>query len=276
MDTTPYAAPYQVRLSPSTRAAKEAAAMLGRPGVWPMMLTTFFLCALLTIAPFIVADCFYTFLVLAHMPETAQGFLYDALYVLAAVITALAVLPVWLGRLRLSCACFMGEDPHPRETFYYLTSPRRWGRALGILALLAVLLAIPVGLSACLFILCRSMYDAILPHMPLFAAAFLYMTAVLFAVALVFVILLLCAPLLPFAAVAVGNDDLRLYRALGLSLRAGKRNFGALAAFIAKSFLRLLLGLLTVGVLQVLWNTRLFLLSYTRLTMALCPKGEPQ
>ena len=27
---------------------------------------------------------------------------------------------------------------------------------------------------------------------------------------------------------------------------------------------------------EALWNTHLFLLSYTRLSMALCPKGEPQ
>jgi len=273
------AAPYPicpVRLSPAARAEKEAAALLGRPGVWSMMLGTFLLCALLLLTPFITADCFYTFLTLSALDDAALHGIYVALNLLAAALTVLVVLPVWLGRLRLCGALFAGEDVHPREVFYYLTNPRRWGRALAVLLLLVALLAVPMGLTAGLFALCRLAYDALAAEIYEMAAAFIYMILVLFATGAIFAVLPLFAVCLPFAAVAVGNEDMRLSAALGISFRAAKRNFGACTGFLCKSFLRLLLGILTVGVLQILWNTHLFLLSYTRLSMALCPKGEPQ
>ncbi len=275
MNAAPYA-PQPIRLSPTTRAAKEAAALLGRPGVWPMMLTTFLLCVALTFAPFFAAECLMTFLGLMHFSPLGKSLLDGALYSVAAAVTVLAVLPVWLGRLRLCGACFAGEDPHPRAVFYYLSTPRRWGRALAVLLLFALLLAIPAGLSVGLFLLCGWLYDMVfLTTFTAFFAAFLYVVALLAAVPICFCLLLGCGLFLPFLAVAVGNDELCLFAVLKLSLGAGKRNFGTCAAFLCKSFFRLLLGLLTVGVLQVLWNTHIFLLSYTRLSMALCPKGEP-
>ncbi len=274
VNAAPYA-PQPIRLSPTTRAVKEAAALLGRPGVWPVMLTTFLLCVLLTFAPFFAAECLMTLLGLMNFSPLEKVLFEGVLYTTAVAVTVLAVLPVWLGRLRLSVACFTGEDPHPRAVFYYLSSPRRWGRALAVLLLFALLLAIPAGLSAGLLLLCDWLYDMVfLTTFTAFVAAFFYAVALLVAVPLCFGLLLCCGLFLPFLAVAVGNDELRLFAALKLSLRAGKRNFGTCAAFLCRSFFRLLLGLLTVGVWQVLWNTHVFLLSYTRLSMALCPKGE--
>ena len=276
MNAAPYM-PYPVRLSPSTRAVKEAAALLGRPGVWSMMLSTFLLCALLGVTPFIAADCLFSFATLLPLSPFAQNVLYGGLISLAALLTTLVVLPVWLGRLRLSVACFTGDEIHPRAIFYYLTHPRRWGRALGTLALFVVLSAVPVGASVGLFLLCYKLYQTVLLTVFVYPiAVLLYAVLLMAAAAAAFGLLLLCGLYLPFLAVAAGNDDLPLRTALALSWRAGRRNFGACAGFLCKSFLRLLLGFLTVGVWQVLWNTHVFLLSYMRLSMALCPKGEPQ
>ena len=266
MNAAPYM-PYPVRLSPSTRAVKEAAALLGRPGVWSMMLSDFLLCALLITVPFITADCLYTFI----------GTGYLLLMLAAALLTLLVVWPVWLGRLRLCGACFTGEMVHPRAVFYYLTDARRWGRSLGTLALFLLLSAVPVGASIGLFLLCYKLYRGVLLAVLLYPfAVLLYAVLLMVAVAMAFGLLLLCGLYLPFLAVAAGNDDLALGTVLTLSWRAGRRNFGACAGFLCKSFFRLLLGLITVGVWQVLWNTHVFLLSYMRLSMALCPKGEPQ
>ena len=276
MDATPYA-PYPVRLSPTTRAVKEAAALLGRPGVLPVMLTTFLLCALLTAVPLMLADCALTFFSMASLPSSALRALGLALNLLAYAAIALVILPVWLGRLRLGGALLSGEETPSRAVFYYMTSPRRWGRALAALAIFAALLAVPVGFSAGLFVLCNRLYHLVfLTRFLAPVAALFYGLTLMAAAALVLLLLFLSGVFLPFLAVAAGNDDLRLSAALAISLRAGARNLATCAAFLLKSFLRLLLGLLTVGVLQALWNTHLFILSYMRLSMALCPKGEPQ
>ena len=128
MDATVFA-PYPVRISPTARAEKEAAALLGRPGVWPVMLTTFLLCAVALTVPLIAADTVLTLLQLTALTPFVFRMCEFAIYSLAAVAAVLAVWPLWLGRLRLAGALFGTDDLHSGEVFYYMTSPRRWGRA---------------------------------------------------------------------------------------------------------------------------------------------------
>ena len=276
MDTVA-APPAPPKMSPSTRAVKEAAAVLERPGVFPMMLAAFLLCLVLTVALPLAVDGITAMLLALGVPQLQLTILYVALQVLMAAGLVLLAAPLWLGRLYMAGALLAGQNTHPSAVFYYLTSRRRFGRALGIEVILCLLLAVPGGVIAGLFALAWRLYVSVFDVLFAAPAAVLAFAALLLiAAALSLGALYLASAFLPFAAVAVGNEEMPLLSALRLSVTAGGRNLTPCAGFLFKSLLRLLLGLLTVGVLHVLWNSHIFVLSYMRLSMALCPKGEPQ
>ena len=76
------------------------------------------------------------------------------------------------------------------------------------------------------------------------------------------------------AAIAVGNEEFSVFGALRLALRRGGRKMPTLFKFSMRAVWHLLLSLVTFGVLFVLWYAHHYMLSYMRLSMALCPKGE--
>ena len=77
-----------------------------------------------------------------------------------------------------------------------------------------------------------------------------------------------------FAGIAVGNESLRVRDALGCAFSAARGNILTIARFSFRSVLWLLLGIATIGVVQLLYFSHFYNLSYLRLCMALCPKED--
>ena len=77
-----------------------------------------------------------------------------------------------------------------------------------------------------------------------------------------------------FTALAVGNDKLPVLHALKIALRTGRARLGTLAVFTLHSLWHLLLSVATLGILYMYWYSHHYLLSYLRLSMAICSEKE--
>ncbi len=196
-----------------------------------------------------------------------------ALVLLFSVLSG--VMPLWLGKLRMAGLLWQGKVPEQKEIFYYFTSRSRYFRAWRTGALTTLLLLLPVTAVAALFSGVANVYHSILTvYFTGPVAVLLCIVLAILAIAIGVAVWFFSGTHLAFAAVAVGNERLKLRQCFLLAARAGKRHIMEIFAFSLKSFLWLVLSLLTVGVLYVLWFSHYYNLSYMRLSMALCPKEE--
>ncbi len=204
--------------------------------------------------------------------------IYYLYFVLYYVTFLLLVLPLFLGRMR-----YLGlylrepaEAPPLSLMFYYYSSPRRMARAWRIVLMLLLELLLPVGTVAGLSALSLLLYRRVLLSYfdPTAAAALLALC--LLAVFLVGVgFLFLFGFVLLSVGVAVGNEGLGVWRCFRLALRAGRRHFGTVTRFTLSSLWRFLLAVASLGIYHILYFSHFYIISYLRLAMALCPKGDP-
>lgn len=193
------------------------------------------------------------------------------LIVVGLILFLSAFMPLWLAKLRMAGLLWQGIEPSSKDVFYYFTSFSRYARAWRIGTVATLLLALPVAAVIGLFAGAVNLYDAVLwVYFSAPVAVLLFIILILIALVLSVAVLFVGGTCLAFAAVAVGNEQLRLRAAFALAIRAGKHHLMQVFVFSLKSLLWLLLSLLTVGVLFVLWFSHFYNLSYMRLSMALC------
>jgi len=241
----------------------------------PLLIGTLLFCLMATLAAY---SCSLTLLAVSNLFELTDAaariisLLADVLLLLLAVFL---VMPLWLGRLRLAGLMTRGKRPLLRDLFYYFTSARRLCRAhlVGFLILLLFGVAILSGVA--FFEIAFYLYRTVLTDvfLPLIAVLLLILLLLL-ALLLTLAVLALSCFFLLFGAIVVGNESLSVGASLRMAFDAGKQNFFALLYFSGRSLLWLLLSLVTVGVLQILYFSHFYILSYTRLAMALCPEEE--
>lgn len=261
--------------SPVRTAKREANLALSRPRVLPLLISSLLFLMLVAIA----AYCFVQFLVFLTVffvtDPVAAAVTELCLIVVEVLLLISLVMPVWLGKLRLTGLLSVGEAPPLSSLFYYFTSRERYLRAWRTSALCALLLFLPLLAILGLFLGAVSVYGEVLifylsgPEAMLLLY-FLLLVALVFSLS----ILYFSGAYLFFAAVCVGNENMRVRDAFVTSVRAGRKNLCAVFLFSLRSLALLALSLLTVGVLWVLWFSHHFNLSYMRLAMALCPKEE--
>ena len=198
-------------------------------------------------------------------------------YILCGAMFLVLVMPVWLGRVHLLGRMCTGGRPMMREVLYYFTSFARYRRALMLSLILAVQVILPALLCAVAFFGAFELYFQVFYFDFPYAIGVLLLLAVLL-LALAFSIAVLFATGLYrlTAAIAVGNEEISVLYAFVLAVKTGKRNWLTTVRFTLRSLWHLLLSLITLGVLFVLWYAHHYIVSYLRLAMALCPKGENQ
>ena len=132
--------------SPARTAMQAATKKLGR-GQGLLSLTLALLMALLiAFAVYLFADVFLAVLLgFTALPDIVLACLY---YTFLCVGLVLLVIPVLAGRIRMAGMVAMGDSPTLNETFYYLASPRRLLRGIGIGVLWLCSLLFPPVLGA--------------------------------------------------------------------------------------------------------------------------------
>lgn len=244
---------------------KETSGVMGRRGTMVTMLGSLLFCGAATYAPYCFSELLITLAHLFPLTELGAAIFADSFHALGFLLFFSLVLPLWLGRLRMSGLLWQGELPVARELFYYFTAGKRLLRAwrIGFVALVGVFF--PAGL---IYILYQCGYF-LEPGLPLA----LYTVGVL---ALALLLVFLSGFWLLFVGIAVGNESMPVRYALEHALLSGKRHFFTIVRFTLRSLLWLLLSLATMGVLLVLYFAHFYNLSYLRLCMALCPKEDVQ
>ena len=263
---------------PARTAMNEAAAELKRSGNLATLISSFLFCLVVTFAWVTVMQLLAVLMERAAFTVTSQPLLTALEWgygLLLAVLFALCAAPVWLGRLRLAGRVAMGEQPLVKEVLYYFTSVRRFGRAVLTALIVALQVMLPltvlVGGAVGVFYL----YNEVLLFTVSDGIAILLMLfGVLLLILLAPVLLLLSGFWLSFAAIAVGNEELSVLKALGLALRTGKRNLIPQFLFTLRALRHLFLSAVTIGVLYLFWYSHHYLVSYVRLSVALCAKKE--
>ena len=191
-------------------------------------------------------------------------------YALIGLLAVFFVLPLFVGRVRMAGLIATGADPLPKSVLYYFSSPRAYGRgiAAGLLYLLSFALPVAPVTSAVIGVF--ALYNKVLSVRLTFAVAVLLLVLLLLLCA---ALALLCLYLsgLHFAAVALytGNGDLPLRRALCMAFACGRRRCGTVFLFWMDRAWRLILSLLTVGVLWIVYYAHQTALAYWHLTVAL-------
>ena len=87
-------------------------------------------------------------------------------------------------------------------------------------------------------------------------------------------VLFFAGVLLPFVAVALGNEEMSVRKAFWLSLHAAKGQKRYIFSFTLRQIPHVLLCILTIGVYYIFWYSPRFVLSYLRLSQVLFPKEE--
>ena len=284
MNATPfYMAPEPIvperpRVGDAARSAMcKASDDLKRRGALATMVSSLLFCLILTIAWFTVLQLL--FIPVEYAALTAAPILITVLeigvYAVSAVLLIMLVVPAWLGRLRLAGLICTGGTPQVRDVLYFYTSPRRWGRAVQIALVLVLQLAFPVALisGGSVFLVWLYNEELIFAMNDVFA-----ILLVVFGFFLLFVLflgsILLSGVWTTFTALAVGNDKLPVLHALKIALRTGRARLGTLAVFTLHSLWHLLLSVVTLGILYMYWYSHHYLLSYLRLSMAICSEKE--
>ncbi|MBQ9099413.1 MAG: hypothetical protein IJY50_08310 [Clostridia bacterium] len=266
-------------VKPRIRAALgRASAVLQERGNLLLMILTFLFCLLVTFSWLVTAQLLIMLLawVGALIPHYGVALLVQDLGVLlSGLLFFLTVPPIWLGRLRMAGLLLAGESPLMAEILYYYTTPRRWGRAVLIGLIIALMVLIPVVLGLSAFVGALALYDELSFYLEAFVAVPILIFSLLLCVAFGLLLLFLSGFYLLFAAMAVGNSKLPLGRALGLALQTGYRSLPTLFVFSLRSLWHLVLSLCTVGVLHMLWYAHHYIISYLHLGRMLCKGDDP-
>lgn len=259
-------------------AMDEASDLLKRPGHFSLLVQTLLFCVLLLFA-WITATQLLTIplsYAVDHMDSFVGMLILEGLYYLVAgILLFVMVMPAWLGRLRVAGRMCTGDTPAVREVLYYFTTPTRYRRALLLSLLLAVQVLLSVLLCSLAFLFSFELYFQVIYFDFSPTVGVLLLIALLLAATAISIgVLLLTGFFQMTAAIAIGNEEMTVFGALRLALRRGAHRLPTLFRFSLRSLWRLLLSLVTFGVLFVFWYAHHYMLSYMRLSMALCPKGE--
>lgn len=261
------------------RAMHEASDILKRPGNLMISIQTLLFCLLVFFA-WITATQLLAILfdyVLSQVRSIHTMLLLEGVYYLViGILLFLLVFPVWLGRMHVAGRMCMGDSPMAREVLYCFTSAARYRRALLLSLVLAVQVLLPVLICSVAFFGAFELYFQVFYFELSALALVLLILMLLAALALSVGVLFLTGLYQMTAAVALGNEELSVFAALHLAVKRGKSELPTLFRFTLHSLWHLILSLVTFGVLFVLWYAHHYNVSYLRLSMALCPKGETQ
>ncbi len=261
-------------------AMQEASDILKQPGHLTLSIYTLLFCLLALFAWITATQLLvipFDYLLSGMESVYAMLVLEGAYYLVIGAMFFLLVLPVWLGRMHVAGRMCTGDAPMVREVLYYFTSGARYRRALLISLVMVAMVLLPVLICAAAFLGAFELYFQIfffeLPTLP---AVGLLILMLLLALAFSVGVLFLTGFYQMTVAIALGNEELSVFAALALAVKRGKGRLLTLFLFTLRSLWHLFLSLVTFGVLFVLWYAHHYIISYLRLSMALCPKGETQ
>lgn len=278
MNGMPFYIPPRPRAGdPVRRAMADASGDLKRRGILATLVSSLLFGLILTFAWVTVFQLLAVLVEYAAM--TASPALITALeigvYVISAILLVALVAPVWLGRLRLAGLVCTGGMPQIKEVLYYYTSFRRLGRAALITLVLLLQILLPVSLVAGGSVFLLWLYNEVLFFAVSDGLAVVLLLFGFFVLLVLFVgTILLSGVWTLFAALAVGNESIPVFRALALALRVGGKRLGTLVLFSLRSLWHLFLCAVSFGILYLYWYSHHYLLSYLRLSMALCSEKE--
>ena len=196
-------------------------------------------------------------------------------YVLIGVLAVFFVLPLFVGRLRMAGMIATGGDPLPKAVFYYFSFPRAYGRGLAVGLVYLLSLALPVAPVTGAVIGAFALYNKVFSvRLSLVVAVLLLILLLLLCVGLALLCLYLSGLHFAAAALAAGNEDLSVLRAFRAAFACGRRRCGTVFLFLMDRAWRLILSLLTVGVLWILYYAHQTTLAYWHLTIALRREAE--
>lgn len=259
---------------PSPRAlGREAAAVTHKSGVW-LHLTVALLAAMLVTHAissfFMTLRAFLAIVVTDIVTWYILTYLFSVLTVLGVLFLAM---PVWFARLRAAALLADDKEVAARDILYYFSEKKRLFRAWRI-SLVAGLFGVLTSLALwALFggavLLYVDVFVEAFPHRPAFAV-FLLVLCLLGALLITAPLLFFAGVFLPFVAVALGNEEMSVRQAFVCAFSAAKRRKRYIFRFTLCQIPHVLLSLVTIGVYYVFWYAPRFVLSYLRLSQALC------
>ena len=204
--------------------------------------------------------------VLTSLTELPVWITNTVSFSLAALITLLVVMPMIVGRVRLSLLMLKGETPLVKDTLYYFTSPRRYARAFLVGLLYTICLAISIGVVVAATVGVSLFYDEVLNEFFVPVAANLLAAAAYQLVVIVAAMMWLVAGLwLSCTLIAARDESISVFRAFGRGIRLGVKRFGCFFSYLWQMLLRFLVSLPTIGVLWLLYFGNLALTSFAAL-----------
>lgn len=190
--------------------------------------------------------------------------------VFVGVLLLFLLLPLFLGRVRLGGLLASGEEPLVKEMFYYFTSGTRYLRALWVGTVYFLCFALPLMLCAGAFVLSFWLYENVfLLEATQGVALLLLLLCDLLCVALCVLCLYFSALYFNVVALLVGNEGMSLGGALCLAFVKGWRHRGSIYRFLLVTLWHILLGVLTLGVLWLLYYAHHTTISYFHLCISL-------
>lgn len=258
------------------RSMREAREILPRSGTYAPLLASLLFCLLVTFAWVVVVQLLsiaQTALYLYAQDVWSLILLEIGYYLLATLAFLMGVLPAWLARLRMAGRALAEKEIYPQDVLYFYTSRRRFARAIVTGLFVAFELAVPafIFFLALLggFALCDYGFNFLYAG-EWWAIALNYLLGAL----VILLLLFLSGVWHAFAAIAVGNEELPLWRAFVISVANGARNLCKTFRFTLLSLWHLFLSLLTVGVAYLFWYSHHFLLSYLEFSKAVTAPRE--
>lgn len=276
----PLEAPTPHKPRAARTAARQASALLRRRGNALLLILTLLFAIAVTFAWLTLFDLVevLTYFFLGDEIEYGVYFIAElSIGFFRWIAFLVLVMPVWIGRWRVAGMVALGKKPQLFEMLHYFTSWRLHRRAVQIALRLAFCTLLPLALCVGLFvfsfvlyrdIFCIEFYTRfanILLALCLLGA--LLVTAILFIATGGYALLI---------AVVIGNESLSWREARQIAFHAGWHRLGAILSFRLRTLLHIILSVPTLGILFLAYYAHHIILSYMRLAMALCPKGDPK
>ncbi len=247
-----------VQVRASFRMARKRLALRGN--LLTLILSSLFL-LVAAFAAYFVADLLA--FVLGNVFATSEMLPDRAFYAALLLFALFFVSPLVLGYLRLAFFMAESESPPARELLYYMSTPKRYFKAVlqGLVCAFAV--AVPVLLAGASLLAARLVSTEILASaMAADVAAQRVVTVYMLASLLAVLSLLLEAFALPVVGTVMNSEKRNPFAALLRGWRQGARHWGKNVAFLLQVLWRALLGLCTLGVLWLLWHGPLVSVAY--------------
>jgi len=249
---------------------QETALLMQKNSTLPCLTSAFLFCLLIAGAAYCLIEL-AVYITGRLVTSLTAAVITEIVLIVCGILLFLSTLmPLWLAKLRMAGLLWQEQEPLSQEIFYYFTSFSRYRRAWRTGAVAVLLFALPVAAVIGSFSGALHLYSEVLSiYFSAPVAVLLLILLLLLAIVISVGVLFFGGIYIAFAAVAVGNEQLKLRVAFVLAVRAGKRHIKEIFVFSLRSLLWLALSLLTVGVLFVLWFSHFYNLSYMRLSMAL-------